>query len=406
MTLLSMDSFDWDVRSAVNMETAVPGTGRRGGGGLHYVEAGTPSGYLQHVLALDYAVASPASNFIQFALRMGDPSEWTTRGISVLYFVSGPIYDPSDGWGPTGFLKLVVGDNRTLELWRYNPSTFADDLIATTPSLLGATAYTDWVYLELKITWGASGAFLLKSNGSTVINLTGFDTLRHVAKSNTCYLSARFYETLTTPCHLYFDDVICMDSRGTINNDFLGDRAVRLLVPNGNTVHGGWSVHPSGGPYHSKVDEIPDNGDTDYVYDSPQTAGDYIRFYMGELDAFALTDSIPGMIPLIVAKQDTTPNHTSQIVLRMHDVATGADNDYGPFYLADSTAPYDNWSGGLFETSPFSGTPWTVQSVLDTQVGVYCSNTAASGVRITAAYTEIIEPPFVPTLRSWAQVIG
>lgn len=78
----------------------------------------------------------------------------------------------------------------------------------------------------------------------------------------------------------YLDDLALNDTTGGADNSWCGDGHVILLIPNaaGDTTE--WSASPTGSNY-LRVDELPPNDDTDYVYSSTS----------GTVDLYNLTSS-------------------------------------------------------------------------------------------------------------------
>lgn len=137
-------------------------------------------------------------------------------------------------------------------------------------TLLGSAAcsISTWHYIEIKLTISSSvGAAEVRLDGSTVINVSGVNTMN--ASSGHAKIAAIQFGGYSSSTNMEFDDMYLCDNSGSVNNDFLGDCSIGLLVPDGDS-----SVQlsrSSGSTNYSLVDEYPGDSATTYVYSA--TAG-------------------------------------------------------------------------------------------------------------------------------------
>jgi len=145
-------------------------------------------------------------------------------------------------------------------------ATFGENgvLLGTSSATLTANAFN---FLEVKITvHNTAGVFIVRLNGNPtpIINLSGVDTQ---ATGTAAWDSFRLGRTSTNASVnrvCLYDDLYVLDGSGSGPwNDFLGDCRVDTRVPTGAGATTQWT--PSGGANYAAVDEIPPNGDTDYV---------------------------------------------------------------------------------------------------------------------------------------------
>lgn len=134
-------------------------------------------------------------------------------------------------------------------------------------------------FLELKVViHDTAGSVLVKVNGTTLINVTGVDTRNGTsALVGTAELWAAQGVT-------WWDDIYILNSLGGVNNDLLGDRSVKTLMPNGNGASSGW-VGSDGNSTdnYALVDEKPAG-----VYN---VGGDYVEASAsGTKDTYAFED--------------------------------------------------------------------------------------------------------------------
>jgi len=145
----------------------------------------------------------------------------------------------------------------------------------TTNQLLAAT----WYYLEFKVlTHDSAGEFELRINNTEWLSASGVDTQ---PGSNAYHTAVRFSAFYTK--RVYWDDVYILDSTGSANNDFLGNRSVVALDPSGAGDSTGWT--PSAGSNYENVD---DGGltDEDTTYNEASSDVDDLYGY-GNLPAGA-----------------------------------------------------------------------------------------------------------------------
>jgi len=130
-----------------------------------------------------------------------------------------------------------------------------------------------WFYLEIKAyIHDTNGSVEIRIDGKKILDVTGLNT----KNGTTDYVD--FYRLWGCPYYsgdIRFDDIYICNSEGTINNDFLGDVNVKLLMPNGVGSNTDWT--PSAGDNYACVDEIEPNT-SDYVYTTVSGAYDTYSF--------------------------------------------------------------------------------------------------------------------------------
>ena len=87
-----------------------------------------------------------------------------------------------------------------------------------------------WTYLELKMTCdGAVGVCTVRMNGTTVLDLSGLDTLYTSASLTRVGMGG----ATSAAFAMDVDDLVVMDTTGSLNNAFLGDVTVSAIYPSG-----------------------------------------------------------------------------------------------------------------------------------------------------------------------------
>lgn len=161
---------------------------------------------------------------------------------------------------------LVFYDGATIQVGLYvNASGGITVYRTSTASVLGSSApglvsVGPWYHLEVRLVVdNAAGSVEVRLNGSTVVSLTGVDT----QGTANAYVSGVGFATFGVAT-LNIDDFVLWDTTAGEITDFIGQARVGLVMPDGDT--GTNTMVPStGATSFGVIDEIPPNGDTDYL---------------------------------------------------------------------------------------------------------------------------------------------
>lgn len=223
-------------------------------------------------------------------------------------------------------------------------SSYASTLLGETasPALNNGT----WNHVEIKAVFSQSaGAIEIRVNESTVLNLTGIDT---VATSLVECSQITINPTPTsTTGEAGIDDLFIWDGTGTSNNDFIGDRRVFTMAPNSNSATQQWSVTGAGSAYQA-IDDAVQDGDTSYIEASDSVP---VTSEFGFADADASVGAIAGVQTVVMARRVEAVSTAMQVSLLSNgEVDAGATHSIG-----DTYAYYSDVS----ELDPDTGAPWT-----------------------------------------------
>jgi hypothetical protein len=262
MALLFMDSFDhyatadiaekWTSITQNASYLTIGAYGRNGTNGLWNPNTGQTNGITATVLggitevivgvALQIKTASLtlASGVIGF----GTGTNWQC-GIHILPDLTiQPFCVDSAGWQPGAGVQYAPAIG--------TPSTYALQVGV-------------WAYLEVKMKCNATtGYCIVRVNGTEILNQTGLDTSWDGTGLTRVGIGGNGSSHFT----YYFDDLVVMDTTGSLNNAFLGDVTVSALYPNGDGASHDWLLStgtPDTGVDHDCIDEPIVNDDTDYV---------------------------------------------------------------------------------------------------------------------------------------------
>ncbi len=230
-----------------------------------------------------------------------------------------------------------------------------------------------WYYIEAKTTINTTtGAVTIRVNGLNDIVLTNVNTHgdESVTASDTTD-SVCLYTDLsqggsvtrsgtTISCSVtnngpVYDDFYLCDTTGSVNNDFLGEVYVNTLFANGAGNYTNWT--PNTGSNYTAVNEVAVNDDTTYVSTNTATTNDSYAF-----SNLTITHIVGGLNTNLIARMDDAGPHTVATLVRI------SSTDYVGTAIS-TTSTYTNLPQ-IYETSPNSGSAWTVSEVNAAEFGI------------------------------------
>lgn len=247
----------------------------------------------------------------------------------------------------SGIYTLLMYDGTTLRL---------------TSSNIPFSASTWYVWeIRVKIAGAGVGVFDIKVNGVDYGTFTG------VTNTNGATI-----DTLTfgnwpnnggTYNDLYIDDIAVNDTSGAADNSWCGDGGVLAAqVPTGAGNYTDWSKGGTSVPanVYQAIDEVPNNGDTDFAYDSTSTHKS--TFAIGAVPTIPTGYNISRVIVDAVCRGNTS----DQLDLMIRSNATDD-------FAASQNMPVGAYGHLLHEwlTDPgHSNAAWTEANVNATEVGM------------------------------------
>lgn len=292
------------------------------------------------------------------------PSAQSAVGVGLALYVTtlpagGQYSTPFKLNGSSGYGQcfVVVDTNGYLVLWAGNSTLNANTgtQIASTASPVITTA--SWTHLELSyVPNGASSSLELRVNGVTVINETfAIGSISYGETSATTVSS--WSAGQGSDSYIYIDDLYAWNDSGSFNNDFLGDKKVHTMMPNGDTATADW-LKNSGTVGYDRINEIGPNGDTSYIYTSTVSA-------VSAFDIEAMpTDT--GVINALQTYRGAKKTDAGTCTVRT-DISSGAYTSSGT--AQPVTTAYQYYTD-VFETDPATGALWTKSAVDSAQVEV------------------------------------
>lgn len=213
-----------------------------------------------------------------------------------------------------------------------------------------------WYYVELKVTTRTStnGSYELRVDETTDLSGSGVNLANTGADGSDVVMFS------ATTSNSSWDDIYVNDNQGTLNNDFLGDSAVRGILPNGDGASTAWT--PSTGTSHFALVDDTATTTNDADYNSGVNNGDR-DLYTYENVAGLLNGPIASVMVTSDMRMVTTGTATVKVVVRQggvnYDAATHTVNGTG-------VRGYTQ----VIETSPDDAAPWEVADVDNAQIGV------------------------------------
>ncbi len=344
MTLLFVDGFDhyatadcvrkYNVVFAQSTVPTIVASGRYGGSFARFAGGGQSAWFLK-------AIPATASVVIGMAVRL-----------SAIYASYSVLMDLRDTYNLQ--CDLRINPDATLSVTRGGTA------LTSGTSSLGLSTAT-WYFIEWKVTISSSisaNSCKVRVNGIDWINVATGQSTKSTANSTfNDILFGRVYPSNgTVNCDI--DDLYICDQNGSVNNDFLGDVRVEMILPSGAGTTSGWT--PSAGSNYAAVDDTAPNDDTDYV--STQTATTKDTYAFGNLSN--TPDSINGVQITTLLRKTDAGNKTFTPVIR----SGGTDYDQS------TVAVYDNYAFDtqVKETDPATAVAWIGSGVDSAEFGIKC----------------------------------
>ena len=221
-----------------------------------------------------------------------------------------------------------------------------------------------WYRLDIKCGTGAATApWEVNIDGTLEISGTGNLATTNTGSVRLGKVTNRNSQTVD----FFYDDVFVDDAA------YIGAHAIVALAPNGAGTFQTWTIGAGGGSNYTNVDEIPPNGDTDYLL-STGTAGNAESETMADSSSASITGTVNAVEVICQVKRDGASN--GSIKTRMRSGTTNNDTNGG-----SSTSSYlarINQSA----TDPNTSAAWTTSGVDGVEGGMV--ENSANKTRLTS----------------------
>jgi hypothetical protein len=233
------------------------------------------------------------------------------------------------------------GSNQVTFQW--DGGSVLNALNGSTKIAFGKTNFkTDkWFYVEMRVLISNTvGEVEMYINGVQEFSETGLDTQ---ATGDAFVNEIAFGGALGQSCAI--DDIYIIDTNGSTNNTFLGERRVEALLANGVGSNADWT--PSAGANWENVDDDPADDDTTYNHTDTTTNTDTFAF----TDLSIITQDINGVqINALQRKEDVGSRGLASVTV------SGATTEVGATKFVTDEYQY-NYE--IEELNPNTSTDWT-----------------------------------------------
>lgn len=243
--------------------------------------------------ALGYVASGSLSAINSSIVRSGVYSYSCGRSNSLLYlplpstygelYIRIPLYISIEGNGGHGF-SLRSDENIVVSVVVEQDSVVS--LTCNGSTVYGTTILAEdtWYVVELHLKIANSGGIAeLKIDGQAVEATISGDTQGSYATVNRLYLTGTSSTSVSS--QLVFDDIAINDIAGGVDDSWCEDGHIVALNPNTNGDSSQWTGSDGNSTdNYALVDEVPSNGDTDYVQDS--TSGNKDLYNLASIAAF------------------------------------------------------------------------------------------------------------------------
>jgi len=304
-------------------------------------KAGSASALATNFTLTSYPLVTPVEN--TWIVQFGHFMNATTSATSMT------MCDASG----TAQLALVFATGTTT-----NSFTIAVKRGATTLATTGEFSGHMWHFIEFKATvrTGANGAYELKVDGTSVLS----DGSENTANTGADGASVFQFNWGGASCRI--DDIAICDNTGGIHNDFLGDKVILGILPNGDGASSDWE--PSTGSTHSTLvdDTAVTPDDTDYV--SSNVDSDLDLYEFGNLTEMAADGTLDAVVVYPTVGMFSTGARGCKVRFR---TSGGSTADSAQF---DVTSKTYRMFTIVFDQDPVAAAAWTKTALDGGQLGI------------------------------------
>lgn len=228
--------------------------------------------------------------------------------------------------------SLRVNDSGALTLYS---GTGGGSAIGTVSGLSTSTLY----HIEIKVVQhGSTGSIEVRLNGATAILASDLNTAVTIGQL------LFIYEISSQNGNAYYiDNLYVWDNTGAVNNDWLGERLVYTLMPDGDGPTQDWTLS-TGSDTYALLDNIPSDPDTEYIESS--AADDIAQVTLSELPSI---DILP-----IAVKTHFRGMKTGTSTIEVGVAPAGETPVAHPM-----TQDQSLYFGTIYELNPDTGQEWT-----------------------------------------------
>ena len=211
-----------------------------------------------------------------------------------------------------------------------------------------------WQYIEWKVTIGSAGSYEVHVNGINV--LSGSGNTQNTTNAFVNQVALNIVAGDNGRGNNY-DDFYCLNTAGTINNDFLGECRVATSLPTGDGVTTQWT--PSAGTSHFANVDDPSTPNDDTDYNSSSTVGQIDLLTFPSLVTSASVAAVQTV--MCVRKDDVGARSIAEQCKSGSTTFSGANQTVGSSYAMLRE---------IREIDPNTGSAWTLTNMNAAQFGI------------------------------------
>lgn len=244
--------------------------------------------------------------------------------------------------------SLYIDSNSVITL---RSSSFNGTIVATSPTPI---TLNEWEHFELQVgIAGASSTYEVRLNGQTIMQGTANFGTTPIGRVSLGYKTGA-----ATTGEYRWDNFYIYDDSGTDNNDWLGERNIYTLFPDGDSSPMAWSPS-TGSTGYEILDNVPALPATAYLEASSNGTDGYF-----DLPAPPSLDiNVIGVQVSAFGEKTGTSDTELEVGLLTNSVETSGSNlpliQDSPRFVSE-----------IFERNPDTTDPWTPQEIRDAEVFV------------------------------------
>lgn len=211
-------------------------------------------------------------------------------------------------------------------------------------------------HIELKMFIdGSVGTLELRVDGTTVYSGTNLNTLGDGSFSRVWFApaSATTDGTGDDETHVWYDNLFFWNTSGSINNDFLGERNIYTLFPDGDTATEEWALS-SGSDSFDLVNNVPPDPLVDYL--EAQNNGDETIMTVEDLPSTEISVTAVQITSLTYKTGTTDTRLDAGIIINSNE-------DAGTFSLAQDNPQYKYHISEISPDTSASYTPTEINGM-------------------------------------------
>lgn len=242
----------------------------------------------------------------------------------------------------------------------------------------GSTVLSTATWYQIDVKCGTSATVAVwevKINGVSEISGSNGNT---IATNNGEIRLGKNTDRNGNSVDFYYDDVSCDGAA------YPGVQQTTVLVPNAVGTYQTATIGAGGGANYTNVDEVPNNGNTDYLV-TDNVSGDAETEGLTDTSTAGITGTVNAVLTEVFVRNDGASNG----VIRVRTRSASTDDDTGSDTVISGAY---TMRAKLYTTDPATTIAWTLSGVDGVEVGIV-EKSVANKARLTATYLMVNYTP-------------